>query len=97
MGYSRCENPVKIMLDGMTDKPIAIPFPFSIGEYTIGNPDDWHRFKRINAELDATATRRMELLKRVIEQEGMIVFAAPGCECEDCDLVREIEKELADG
>ena len=47
-------------------------------------------------ELEATATRRLELLKRLIEQEGMIVFAEKNCGCEDCTLVLEIKKELAD-
>ena len=47
-----------------------------------------------NAE--ATATRLRELLKRIMEHEGMIVFAAPNCGCGDCELVRDIEKELTD-
>ena len=41
------DKPVRIMLDGMSEEPIAIPFPFKIGEYTINNPDDWCDFKRI--------------------------------------------------
>ena len=47
-------------------------------------------------EAEATATRRLELLKRLIEQEGMIVFAEKNCGCEDCTLVLEIKKEIAD-
>ena len=52
-------EPVKIMLDGMTEKPIAIPFPFSIGGWIISDPDDWHSFKRINAEFQALADKRL--------------------------------------
>ena len=43
---------------------------------------------------EEVAYRRLKLLKRLIEHEGMIVFAAPRCMCGDCELVREIEKEL---
>ena len=42
---------VKIMMDGMSEEPIAIPFPFEIGEYTINNPDDWLAFIRHYEEL----------------------------------------------
>jgi hypothetical protein len=39
-------KPVRIMTDGMSEEPIAIPFPFEIGDRTIANPDDWHTFLR---------------------------------------------------
>lgn len=61
-------KPVTIMLDGMSDEPIAIPFPFEIGEFVIRNPDDWHGFKRVNADLQVTNDRRLDLL-RDIEHE----------------------------
>jgi hypothetical protein len=64
-------EPVKIMLDGMTEKPIAIPFPFSIGGWIISDPDDWHSFKRINADLEFHADNRLVLLKRI---EKKMVF-----------------------
>lgn len=41
------DETVRIMLDGMSEEPIAIPFPFKIGKYTISNPDDWCDFKRM--------------------------------------------------
>ena len=46
--------------------------------------------------LEKQSKRRLELLRRLIDHEGMIVFAAPNCSCEDCELVLEIKKELAD-
>ena len=39
-------KPVVIMLDGMDETPIALPFPFEIGKYAIRDPDDWHWFRR---------------------------------------------------
>ena len=90
------DDPVKIMLDGMTEKPIAIPFPFSVGEYTISNPDDWHRFKRINAALESTATRLRGLLR---EANYFLEYVPIGIEGEEKryhKLMSELEKELKD-
>ncbi len=39
-------EPTRIMLDGMNDTPIAIPFPFKIGEYIIRDPDEWNWFRQ---------------------------------------------------
>ena len=43
-----------------------------------------------------TAAKRKELLRRIVDS-GMIdpITHEPG-ECEDCDLMREVVKELAD-
>ena len=46
-------EPVRIMLDGMDETPIAIPFPFRVGEYIIRDPDEWNWFRRHYADLVA--------------------------------------------
>jgi hypothetical protein len=48
-------------------------------------------------ELREENARLRGLLERLIEAEGMIVFAAPGCSCADCELVLEIKKEVDNG
>ncbi len=56
---------------------------------------DWQNDR---VELEATADSRLRLLKRLHESgilDSGIPMHDPG-ECEDCDLVREVEKELAD-
>ena len=44
-------KPVVIMLDGMDETPIALPFPFEIGEYVIHGPNEWHWFRRYYEKL----------------------------------------------
>ena len=48
------------------------------------------------ADLEGRVIVLRGLLRRLIDHEGMIVFAAPNCSCGDCELVLEIKKELAD-
>ena len=48
------------------------------------------------ADLEGRVIVLRGLLRRLIDHEGMIVFAAPNCSCEDCELVLEIKKELKD-
>ena len=48
------------------------------------------------ADLEGRVIVLRGLLRRLIDHEGMIVFAAPNCSCEDCGLVLEIKKELED-
>ncbi len=57
-------EPVRIMLDGMDETPIAIPFPFKIGKYIIRDPDEWNWFRRHYAELEALTADRKKLLRR---------------------------------
>ena len=58
-------KPTRIMLDGMDETPIAIPFPFKIGKYIIRDPDEWNQFRQHYAELEALTADRLILLKRV--------------------------------
>ncbi len=39
------------------------------------------------------ADSRLELLRRLLDQD--VIWADPMCGCEDCDLIREVEQEVA--
>ncbi len=73
-------EPTRIMLDGMDETPIAIPFPFKIGEYIIRDPDEWNWFRRHYTELEVLVTDRLSLLQR----ENIIRFRR-GKQCFFCD------------
>jgi hypothetical protein len=94
-------EPVKIMLDGMTKKPIAIPFPFSIGGWIINDSDDWHSFKRINADLEFHADKRLELLRQCKRMLRHLALTYPRQVFEKdigiLLLITEIQQELGDG
>jgi hypothetical protein len=58
----------------------------------VSEQPSWRKLYEHNHQLEVTANRLRGLLKRLND----IVYSDEGCGCEDCELVREIKKELAD-
>ena len=66
---------------------------YDVLDWTKGNEDVKTYYVHYVEGLEATVARRLELLKRLMDN---VIWADATCGCEDCELVREVAEELAD-